>query len=146
MLKIIPAAILFLASQAAASTIYKCTEDGKPSYHDRPCGKTSIALAVQDTPAAAPEALEKLARERALLHKLEDERAKAEEKEARELARAEQATAAQRRRCHKLRLQSKWAEEDVAKAAARGRRGGDPDAARLKARRQAEALAVECPA
>ena len=147
MLKTIPVALFFVASQAAAGTIYKCTEGGKVSYHEQPCGKSAVALTVAEAPAtAAPEAAERAARERALLQKLEDERAelaRKEAQEARESARAEQVADAQRRRCHKARLDAKRADELVARAAARGNRS--PEETRIWARRQAEAIAAECP-
>lgn len=142
MRKHVSMAILCLASGAAAAgTIYKCQEGGRTSYHDRPCGQGAVALKVQAAPAPAPEALQRLARERALLQEIEDARTVREEQAARDGARARRAAAALKRRCAKLRLQQQWAIED-------SRRAGREDAerARIKARRQAEALAVECPA
>lgn len=146
MRKHVSMAILCLASgaataAAAAGTIYKCKDGGTTSYHDQPCGQGAVALKVQATPAPAPEALQRLARERALLQEIEDARMLREEQAARDGARAQRAAAALKRRCDKLRLQHKWAIED-------SRRAGREDAerARTKAQRQAEALAVECPA
>ena len=134
-------AILCLASQAAAAgTIYKCKDGGKTSYHDRPCGHGAVVLKVQAAPAPAPEALQRLARERAMLQEIEDARAAREQQAARAGAQAKRAAAAARRRCDKLRLQHKWAAEDARRA---GR--DEAERARTKARRQAEALAVECP-
>lgn len=142
MRKHVSMAILCLASgTAAAGTIYKCQEGGRTSYHDQPCGHTAVALKVQTTPAPAPEALARLARERALLQEIEDARMQREEQAAREAVRTQRAAAAAKRRCDKLRLQHKWADEDVRRA---GR--DEAERARIKARRQAEALAVECPA
>ena len=121
-------------------TIYKCVDGGRVSYNDRPCGAAAIELAAPQASGPALDALQRLARERAMLQKIEDERAVREEKEARENARAGRAALVERRRCDKLRLQRKWADEDAARA------GRDEVArARTKARRQAEALAVECP-
>jgi hypothetical protein len=148
MRKQVSMALICLASQAAAAgTIYKCKEGGRISYHDRPCGQAAVALHVQAAPAPAPDTLRHLARERAMLQEIEDARAAREERAARERARtrrAERAAAAQRRRCDRLRLQRKWSYEDAARA---GREGGErAERARTRARRQAEALAVECPA
>ena len=147
MRKQVSMAIVCLAAQAAgaagAATIYKCTEDGRTSYHDRPCGQTAVALEVQ-AGAPAPETRQRLARERALLREIEDARAaehKRDAAQARDHARVQRAAGAQQRRCDKLRLQRKWADEDIARA---GR--DEAERARTKARRQAEALAVECPA
>lgn len=135
-------AILCLASSAAAAgTIYKCSEGGKLSYHDRPCGPGAQVLRVQAAPAPAPEAVQRLARERAQLQEIEEARTAREQQAAREAVRAQRAAAAVRRRCDKLRLQHKWASEDARRA---GR--DDAERARTQARRQAEALAVECPA
>ena len=147
MLKHLPMALFCLASHAAtADTIYKCNEGGRISYNDRPCGKSTVALNVQAA-QPAPEVLERLARERAMLQEIEDARAVREEQETRDSMRAQReqrAAAAQRRRCDKLRLQQKWAGEDSERAGREGGEGGDR--ARMKARRQAEVLAVECPA
>ncbi len=126
---------------AATGTIYKCKEGGSTSYSDRPCGNTSVALKVQPASAPAPEALQRLARERAMLQEIEDARAARAEQQAKHQARAQRAAAALKRRCDKLRLQHKWVEEDAART---GRE--EAERARIKARRQAEALAVECPA
>jgi hypothetical protein len=132
------------AATATAGTIYKCTEGGRTSYHDRPCGRGAVALKVQAAPAPSPDALERLARERALLQEIEDARADQDKREAQERRahdRARRSAEAQRRRCDRLRLQRKWADEDSARADR-----DESERARTKARRQAEALAVECPA
>jgi hypothetical protein len=133
-----------LAGPAAAQTVYKCTVDGKVSYGERPCahGKTT-ALEVPPAPsgAAAAEALE---RDKAHLAALQKERSSAnalEARDEREHQRAARAAAATRSKCERLRLQQKWAEEDAARAGK-----ATSAAARLKAKRQAEALAVQCPA
>ncbi|NNG25431.1 DUF4124 domain-containing protein [Telluria aromaticivorans] len=136
--------ICLLAGAASAATIYKCTEGGKVSYNDRPCGATAVVLAAPSAPgdpAATAEAVERIARERALLQGIEKERAARAEQQAGEAERSQRAAALERRRCDKLRLQRKWADEDIARA---GR--DEAERARLKARRQGEALAVECPA
>ncbi len=130
------------ASGATGATIFKCVDAGKVSYHDRPCGPAGVALAAAPAlPGDAAAATERLARERALLQGIEKERALRAEHAAREAARIERAAAAERRRCDKLRLQRKWADEDSALA---GR--DEAQRARLKAKRQGEVLAVECPA
>jgi len=132
---------LFLLSQAAAAgTIYKCMEGGKPHYSDRPCGKSALALKVEGPDSPDPDMLARLERERSLVQSIEGERAAREQQEAREAVRARRAAATLKRRCDKLRLQNRWALEDSARA---GR--DEVEKARTKARRQAEALAVECP-
>jgi hypothetical protein len=135
-------AFSLMSQLANAGTIYKCVDSGgKPSYSDRPCGKSAVALKVEGPAGPDPQTLARLERERALIEQIEGERAVRDEQEAREATRAQRAALAQKRRCDKLRLQRKWAEEDSARAAR-----DEADNARIKARRQAEALAVECPA
>jgi hypothetical protein len=130
-----------LCQAAAADTIYKCAEGGRISYSDRPCGRAAVALAVPDAPIPDPEAAARLESARATLQQIDKERAARELAEERDAARARREAAGQRRRCDKLRLNSKWAEEDLRRS------GGDAlERARIKARRQAEAVAVECPA
>jgi hypothetical protein len=135
-----------LAQAAAAQPVYKCTIDGKVSYGEHPCahGRTT-ELAVPPAPAVA-EAAEALERDKARLAALQKERSTVEVREERERARSARAAEATRQKCERLRLQVKWAEEDAARAgkAAAGKAG--TESARLKARRQAEALAVQCPA
>jgi hypothetical protein len=140
MLKTIPLLSCLLCAPAAADTIYKCVEAGKVSYNDRPCAGNTVELKVPAA-GAAPEAAQRLARQRALLQEIEDKRAKEEDHEARAARQAQRAAEVQRKRCDKMRLQGKWATEDLARA---GRI--EAEHARIKARRQAELLAMECPA
>jgi hypothetical protein len=133
-----------LAGPAAAQTVYKCTVDGKVSYGERPCadGKTT-ALDVPPAPSGA-EAAEAPERDKAHLAALQKERASVDAVDARderERQRAARTAATLRQKCDRLRLQQKWAQEDAARA---GKAAAA--AARLKAKRQAEALAVQCPA
>jgi len=139
MLRIPVLLLCCLAGQATAATVYKCVENGRPSYSDRPCGRTAVELPPPSS-GADPETLARLARQSALVQDIEGARALREQKEARDAARIERAAAVQRRRCDKLRLEAKWAGEDAARAAK-----DDAGAARIKAKRQAEALAAECP-
>ena len=131
-----------LAQAATAQTIYKCSAGGKVSYGEQPCadGKAT-ALAVPPAPADTGSAAQNLARDKARLAALQKERGANEARAERDGERAARAAATQRQKCERLRLKSKWAREDLAGA---GREA--TDAARVKAKRQAEALAVECPA
>jgi hypothetical protein len=142
MLRWIPVlATCALCQAAAAQAIYKCTVDGKVAYGDRPCASgPTIELAVPAAPAVAP-AHEPAQRERAALLQLEKLRLTKELAQEREQAREQRALATRRQRCNRLRLQHKWAGEDLARTS-----GARLEAARIKARRQAETLAVECPA
>ncbi len=130
-----------LAAGADAQTVYKCSAGGKVSYRDRPCadGREAVLAPPPPSDTAAAAALAK--QEKAHLHALQNERAQRELREDRENERADRAAAAARRHCAHLRLQAKWADEDAARASKAA-----VTAARLKAKRQREAMAVECPA
>ena len=140
MMRLFPAvAACAVFASASAQTIYKCTFEGKPSYGDRPCA-TGPSTVLAGAPAADPETAARLARQNALatqLTKRDTARAKQEDAAAQ---RARRAAHVQHLKCAKLRLRQQWAQEDV-------RRASDKhvDNARLKARRQAEAMALECP-
>lgn len=130
-----------LAGAAGAQPVYKCTVDGKVSYGDQPCanGPTS-RLAVPPAPGDAASALARLERDKARLAEFEKSRTAHADAEERTRQRAARAAAALRQKCERLRLKARWLEEDLARA---GREA--TGAARLKAQRQAQALAVECP-
>ena len=130
-----------LAQGAAAQTVYKCSAGGKVSYGEQPCadGKaTTLALPPAPDAGAAGALFEQ---EKARLAAFQKERAARERGEEQERERAARAGAATRQKCERLRLQGKWAEEDAARAGK-----ATVASARLKAKRQAEALAVQCPA
>ncbi len=128
-----------------AQTVYKCRQDGKTAYSDRPCVQgasqalppppAGIALSDQMGPQGG-DARTLLEREKARIA-----REKAQEKEGRVQVREARAMQAQRKKCDKLRLRQKWTEEDLARTV----HGPKYDALRTKQRRQLEALAVECP-
>jgi hypothetical protein len=130
-----------LAGPVAAQPVYKCTVDGKVSYGERPCahGKTT-ELAVPPAPSGV-DAAAALERDKARLAALQKERSASAAREEREQQRTARAAAAQRRKCERLRLQHTWAEEDAARAGT-----ATSATAQLKAKRQAQALAVQCPA
>ena len=136
-----------LCSWASGGTIYKCTEGSSVSYGDRPCRGAGSTLNVPSAPAQVPDARSLHARNLAMLKGIEGakqaeiERTAAQREHTQRTQRTQRAQLAQRKRCDKLRLQRQWAIEDA------GRQRGDArEAARLKTRRQAEALALECPA
>jgi hypothetical protein len=130
-----------LAPAAGAQTIYKCTAGGKVSYGEQPCadGKATT-LAVPPAPDATAAAAV-MEQEKARLAVFQKARAARETREEKERERTDRAAASVRQKCERLRLQSKWAEEDAARAGK-----ATLTSARLKAKRQAEALAVQCPA
>ena len=134
------------ASGAAAQPVFKCSVGGKVSYADHPCANgTATELAVPPAPADAPGAAAQLERDKARLAELEKRRSERQALEERERERAARAAAGARQKCERLRLKARWAGEDLAQGrSTTGREAAS--AARLKAKRQAEALAVECPA
>jgi hypothetical protein len=135
-----------LSTAVHAQSVYKCTVDGKTSYSDRPCAHGAskplppapAGISAADT--MGPQGGD--ARTLLELEKARIAREKAQEKEERAQARTARTAQARRQKCDKLRLRHKWAEEDLARTV----HGPKYEAARIKARRQAETLAVECPA
>ena len=130
------------AAVAYAQAVYKCTVDGKVSYGDVPC-PNGAAAATLDAPAAPPAdsaAAATLRRQQKQADTLTKARVKREEREEREAARVSQAAAVQRKKCDKLKLQKRWADEDARRAT-----GQATEAARLRAHRAGEAMALECP-
>lgn len=130
-----------LAGAAGAQPVYKCTVAGKVSYGEQPCANgTASPLAVPPAPRDAAGALARLERDKARLAEFEKDRTAHAGAEERHRQRAAKAAAALRQKCDRLRLKATWLEDDLARA---GRE--DAAAARLRAKRQAQALAVECP-
>jgi hypothetical protein len=126
---------------ASAQTIHKCVIDGKPSYGDRPCTSgTATAMAVAPTPAADPETAARLARQHALAQQLTLRDVLADAAERQEQQRLRRAAAGQKIKCDRLRLRQQWAREDVRSASK-----NTSAALERKARRQAQAMALECP-
>jgi len=134
------------ATAGQAQSVYKCSDGGRTSYSDRPCaGGASKPLppppvGISPADTMGPQGGD--ARTLLELEKARIAREKTQEKEERALAKQAKTAQARRQKCDKLRLRRKWAEEDLARTV----HGPKHEAARLKARRQAEALAVECPA
>lgn len=139
------ACLLWHAGAAlAAGAVYKCHEGGRVIYADRPCAGIGAELPVRAAPAPDPATEKRLRRAHALARELDAkraERAEHDRREARDDERARRAVLAQRQRCARLRLELKWREEDLAHA-----RGAAQGAARTRLRRQAEAVAMQCPA
>ena len=125
---------------AMAGAVYKCHEGPHVSYADRPCPGAGAPLALP--PAPAPDAAQatRLTAARAALATIERTRTAQAERDALESERAARAALALPKRCDKLRLQARWADEDLARSSDEAKA-----VARIKARRQAETLAVECP-
>jgi hypothetical protein len=132
----------FAALSAQAQTVHKCTVDGKVSYSDQPCSEhaSHAVLDVQASPAADPDAIKTLRQQKKQADTLEKSRLKRQDKDERDDASAARAAAVQRKKCDKLKLTKRWADEDARRAT-----GAAVEPARLKARRAGEAMALECP-
>ena len=129
-----------LCRLATAGAVYKCHEGTHVSYADRPCRGAGAPLALPPAPQPDPVQAARLAAARTALAAIDGTRAAQAERDAHEFERAGRAALALRKRCDKLRLQARWAGEDLAKSS------NDAKAiARIKARRMSETLAVECP-
>jgi hypothetical protein len=142
-MKLLIVVVLWAAAMAAyAQTVYKCTVDGKVSYNDAPCpdGANAATLAAPAAPARDPAAAASLRRQQKQADTLEKARFKREERDERESASAAKAAAVQRKKCDKLKLNKRWADEDARRAT-----GQATEAARLRAHRAGEAMALECP-
>ncbi len=138
MLKILVLALM--CGTASAQTLYKCNVGGKITYSGKPCAGKVTEIEVPPAPAPNPEAAKELAQEKTLSAKLQKERQAREAKEQRDEEVLARSGAARNQRCARLRLQKKWTDEAAAKATGIGQ-----EAARDKARKQAESMALECP-
>jgi hypothetical protein len=157
-------AMTVIAGPAAAQTVYKCSEDGTTVYADHPCERgpsrtlpppvgvdpdigavhtgDSRTLVETDKLRAQLQAGREQERREKLSAKLQAQRERREREERREArghVRVQKADAAHYKRCERLRLAVKWAQEDLAQAGARKQ-----EAARTRLRRRQEAMAVEC--
>jgi hypothetical protein len=130
------------SAAAGAQTVYKCSLDGKTSYEQTPCASgKSVELNVPAAPAQSAADTATLERQQRTADKMEQDRLRRDAAHEREQDRAAKAGAAQRKKCAALDLERKWAAEDARAASYQ-----HADKAKLKARRAAEKLAVECPA
>ncbi len=135
-------AVTALAAAPAQAQVYKCTAGGKVTYSQTPCERgTETVLPTPAAPTPGPDAAKDLQRMQRESKKLEQQRLKREALQEREDARLDRAAGVRRQKCDKLRLERKWADDDVRRAPPQAVEG-----ARLKAARAAERLAVECPA
>lgn len=133
-------ALSAVALPAQAQTLHKCTVDGKVSYSHQPCDRGQAAvIAVPEAPAPDPTAAKELQRQRKEADKLESARHKREARQEREDIAAGRVAAARARKCDKLRLQQKWAEEDARGATIQGL-----ERARTRASRANDLYKLEC--
>jgi hypothetical protein len=134
-------ALLLATTCCHAQTVHKCTVDGKVTYTEQPCqaGSASV-IAVPQAPAPDPEAAADLKRMQKEARTLERERHRREAADEREQQAAARAAQARHRQCVKLRMEKKWADDEV-----RGALVQHVDRAKMKAQRAADRLALECP-
>jgi hypothetical protein len=154
-------ALCLLAGAAQADTIYKCSSDGKVTYSQTPCatGATSSVLDVPAAPARDSAAAAELQRQKSEADALQKARQKREAKEDREAAKSAAVAAAHRKKCAKLALEKKWADDEARGVTSAGATGYAMDSsasggtvstasaarARQKASHAADLLALECP-
>jgi hypothetical protein len=144
MTRFLPLLAACLLTNALADPVYKCTQDGKTSYSDRPCAHgRSVALPppVGIRPEGAESVTTRDARTLVELEKLRSAREQEQARSDRADARQARAAAARRKQCARLSLRKRWAEDDVARLTGRAK-----VAAQRRAQRAKEALAVACPA
>jgi hypothetical protein len=144
MMRLFPLLAACLLSNALAQPVYKCTQDGRTTYADRPCAAGRSAL-LPPPAGIRPEGAETVATRDARtlveLEKLRIAREKEQQRTDKADARTARAAAARRKQCERLHLRKRWADEDVARLTGRAR-----VAAQRRSTRAREALAVECPA
>lgn len=126
------------APHAGAQTVHKCTQDGKVTYTEQPCAGGTV-IAVPDAPAPDKSAAAELKRTKKQADALEKDRHKREAADSREDAAASRAAAARHQKCDKLRLDKKWADEDLRHAQPQ-----HEERARIKAERAADKLKLSC--
>ena len=131
---------------ALAQPLYKCNVDGTVTYSSEKCkGKTLGEITAPEPRKVNPALLANIERDKALGDKLEKERLAREAKEKEERAGAEKAEPVEvltptQRRCARLQLDKKLADEKLVKATE-----ADRDALRQDAQRKTDVLASECP-
>lgn len=142
MMRFLPLLAACLLTNALADPVYKCTQDGKTSYSDRPCvhGKSvELPAPVGIRPEGAESVPTRDARTLLQLEKLRIAREKEQDRSDKVDARQARAAATHRKQCARLNLRKRWAEEDVARLTGRAK-----VAAQRRSKRATEALAVEC--
>jgi len=126
------------AAEGGAQAVHKCTQDGKVTYTEQPCAGGTV-IAVPEAPAPDTSAAAELKRARKQADALEKERHKRQAADSREDAAASRAAAARHQKCEKLRLDKKWADEDLRRAQPQ-----HEERARIKAQRAADKLNLAC--
>lgn len=133
--------LCLLCAGANAQKLYKCRVDGTLVYSGAPCkGVASTPVAVPDAPKPDPAVAAEIKRQEVALAKLQQARMLREKQDQRFAESDARLAAGRRDRCEKLRLQKKYADDEVTAAV-----GLPTQALKEKAMRVAEYVASECP-
>lgn len=139
-MKLLPLLLIAMVLPAGAQALHKCIVDGKVSYSQQPCEKgVASTIAVPSAPAPDPAAAANIKRQERQAEKMASERRKREAREERESLAEARAVASHNKKCKKLQMQQKWAEED-----ARGATLQNSERAKVKAKRAADMYQLEC--
>lgn len=129
-----------LASAAGAQTVHKCTVDGKVTYTEFPCqGGSASVIPVPQSPAPDKSGAAELRQMKKEADKLEAARHKRESADDKEDARTNRELAKRHQACEKLKLDKRWAEQDLRRAQPR-----QEEQARIKVQRAADKLKLSC--
>jgi hypothetical protein len=131
--------LCFLVSLSApALALYKCKSGDTITYSDQQC-PGGEALNAGNPPGDAAKARKQAAEEKKELHRLENARRRREAQEQKEQQRAAHEHAVKQKRCTLLAQRKRWADEDAFRSTGRSNEN-----ARVKARRLAEQIELEC--
>ncbi|MGV8898758.1 MAG: hypothetical protein ACOH2B_05885 [Burkholderiaceae bacterium] len=134
-------ALLYAVSVPAAA-IYKCQTGTKITYSDIECvNETETIIKTTDTfsQQGAGDSSQRLATDKAELHRLRNERKREEALDDRSHAKYIRAATSKRKQCELLEQRQQWAEEDAANASKKS-----ITTAQRKARRAAETYILAC--
>ena len=143
---LIAAALAATGAGAQAQPLYKCSVDGTVTYSSDKCkGKTLGEITAPEPRKINPNIAADVERDRALGNKLEKERLARDAKEEKVALNTEKSEPTDiltptQRRCARMRLDKKLADEKVVNA-----KDNERDRLRDDAQRKGDLLASECP-
>jgi hypothetical protein len=130
---------LLVSFSAPALALYKCKSGDTISYSDAPC-PGGVAMNIDSpSPAESARARKQAAKEQEHLRRLDNHRRKQEAQDEKDRQRLARDHAVKQKRCTLLSQRKKWADEDASTASGRSQ-----EKAKVKARRVAEQLEMEC--
>ncbi len=139
---LLPIVLALCASPVLAA--YKCEANGKTTYSDEPCpGGKQVDL--KNTPGGSisdedrKRATRQSAHDKAELKRLEKEREKRDAAAEKEQKKSAKEQKQQTKKCTKLSMRKKWAEDDAAASM-----GKSSEKAKRRAHRLAEQYVIEC--